>query len=111
MTVSVNNMFNISSNLLTYYKHVFEVICHIFGNQYINCDINLQQTNDISYTNTHAYSINSVCNHDIRNVNFHSEIFLHNDLGFTYMYHLNIPICHYVRIILSEIIGHCIPNA
>ena len=48
-------MFNISSNLLTYYKHVFEVICHNFANQYINCDINLQQTNDISYTNTHAY--------------------------------------------------------
>ena len=47
-------MFNIISNLLTYYKHVFKVICHNFGNQYINCDINLQQTNDISYTNTHA---------------------------------------------------------
>ena len=45
-------MFNISSNLLTYYKHVFEVICHNVGNQYINCDINLQQTNDISYTKT-----------------------------------------------------------
>ena len=53
-------MFNKSSNLLTYYKHVFEVICHNFGNQYINCDINLQQTNDISYTNTHAYSINLI---------------------------------------------------
>ena len=59
----VNNMFNISSNLLTYYKHVFEVICHNFGNQYINCDINLQQTNDISYTNTvhmQSYSINLI---------------------------------------------------
>ena len=53
-------MFNISSNLLTYYKHVFEVICHNFGNHYINCDINLQQTNNISYTNTHAYSINLI---------------------------------------------------
>ena len=60
LTVHVNNMFNISSNLLTYYKHVFEVICHNFGNQYINCDINLQQTNDMSYTNTHAYSINLI---------------------------------------------------
>ena len=60
LTVYVNKMFNISSNLLTYYKHVFEVICHNFGNQYINCDINLQQTNNISYTNTHAYSINLI---------------------------------------------------
>ena len=60
LTVYVNNMFNISSNLLTDYKHVFEVICHNFGNQYINCDINLQQTNDISYNNTHAYSINLI---------------------------------------------------
>ena len=30
----VNNMFIISSNLLTYYKHVFEVICHNFDNKY-----------------------------------------------------------------------------
>ena len=71
-------MFNISSNLLTYYKHVFEVICHNFGYQYINCDINLQQTNDISYKYTciqHQPDRTGVCNHDIRDVNFHSEYF------------------------------------
>ena len=56
-------MFNISSNLLTYYKHVFEVICHNFGNQYINCDINLQQTNDICIQ--HQPDRTGVCNHDI----------------------------------------------
>ena len=85
-------MFNISSNLLTYYTHVFEVICHNFGNQYINCDINLQQTNDISHQYTciqHQPDRTGVCNHDIRDVNFYSEFFLHNDLGFTYMYDLN----------------------
>ena len=59
-SIYVNNMFNISSNLLKYYKHVFEVICHNFGNQCRNCDINLQQTNDVAYTNTHAYSINLI---------------------------------------------------
>ena len=56
-----------------------------------------------------------VCNHDIRDVKFHSEFFLHNDLGFTYtcMYYLIISICNYmyVRIILSLIVGHCITNA
>ena len=97
-------MFNISSNLLTCYKHVFEVICHNFVNQYINCDINLQQTDDISHTNTHAYSINLIelvfAIMIIRDVKFHSEFFLRNDLDFTYMYYLNISICHYVRIIL-----------
>ena len=78
-------MFNICSNLLTCYKHVFEVICHNFGNQYINCDINLQQTNDISYSNTHAYSINLIeqvfAIMIIRDVKYRSEIFLHIDLG------------------------------
>ena len=61
-SIYVNKMFNISSNLLTYYKHMSlkSFNCHNFGNQYINCDINLQQTNDISYTNTHAYSINLI---------------------------------------------------
>ena len=80
-------MFNISSNLLTYYKHVFLVICHSFGNQYMNCDINLQQTNDISYTNTHVYSVNLIeqvfAIMIIRDVKFYSEFFLHNHLGFT----------------------------
>ena len=97
-------MFNISSNLLTYYKHVFAVICHNFGNQYINCDINLQQQmiyRTLIQCIQHQPDKTGVCNHDIRDVNFHSEFFLHNDLGITYMYYLNISICHYVRIILS----------
>ena len=53
------------------------------------------------HTIQHQPDRTGVCNHDIRDVNFHSEYFLHNDLGFTYMYYLNISICHYVRIILS----------
>ena len=36
------------------------------------------------HTIQHQPDRTGVCNHDIRDVNFHSEFFLHNDLGFTY---------------------------
>ena len=49
-------MFNISSNLLTYYKHVFEVICPNFGNQYINFDINLYNKQMIYRTLIHMHT-------------------------------------------------------
>ena len=33
-------------------------------------------------------------------------IVLHNELGFTYLYYINISICHYARTILPIILGH-----
>ena len=48
-----------------------------------------------------------VCGHDCLRCKISVRtIVLHNELGFTYLYYINISICHYARTILPIILGH-----